>query len=436
MAHPKLKMTDPEPQRFSIFRLFAQRKMAALALLGFASGLPLFLTERTLQAWMTKSNVDLTTIGLFALVSLPYSLKFLWAPFMDRYIPPFLGRRRGWLLITQILLLISIFAMSLHDPTRGLQLLAFNAVLIAFFSASQDIAGDAYRTDVLREREMGAGAAMWVVGYRVALIVTGSFAFIFADRIGWPAVYAVLSGLMLIGIATDFFAPEPVLRDAPPQSLTDAVVLPFKEFFQRSGLGTGLFILLFIVLYRYADWLAQTMATPFFLKTGFSQTEVGVVVGGIGLAATIVGVLIGGVVIAKIGLNKSLWIVLGIQAITNLMYYMLALAGKSMAMLTAAIVIENLAYGLVTASLLGYLMSVCNKRFSATQFALLSSLAAASRSVIVAPAGKWAEMMGWPMFFVFTIAAALPALVMLPWIAPWGAYAPRGAAEHSGETTK
>lgn len=431
-------MTNPTPQptrSYSIFELFGQRKMAALALLGFASGLPLFLTERTLQAWMTKSNVDLTTIGLFALVGLPYTLKFLWAPFMDRYVPPILGRRRGWLLITQVLLLISIFAMSLHDPTRGLQLLAFNAVLIAFFSASQDIVGDAYRTDVLREREMGAGAAMWVVGYRVALIVTGSFAFIMADRIGWPAVYMALSGLMLVGIAADFFAPEPVLRDAPPQSLTDAVVLPFKEFFQRSGLGTGIFILLFIVLYRYADWLAQTMATPFFLQTGFSQTEVGVVVGGIGLAATIVGVLIGGVVIAKIGLNKSLWIVLGVQAVTNLMYYMLALQGKSTAMLTAAIVIENLAYGLVTASLLGYLMSVCNKRFSATQFALLSSLAAASRSIIVAPAGKWAEMMGWPMFFIFTIAMAVPALVMLPWIAPWSGEAPRGAAEHSGETT-
>ena len=432
-------MTNPAPQpprKYSIFELFGQRKMAALALLGFASGLPLFLTERTLQAWMTKSNVDLTTIGLFALVTLPYTLKFLWAPFMDRYVPPILGRRRGWLLITQVLLLISIFAMSLHDPTRGLQLLAFNAVLIAFFSASQDIVGDAYRTDVLREREMGAGAAMWVVGYRVALIVTGSFAFIMADRIGWPAVYMALSALMLVGIVTDFFAPEPVLRDAPPQSLTDAVVLPFKEFFQRSGLGTGIFILLFIVLYRYADWLAQTMATPFFLQTGFSQTEVGVVVGGIGLAATIVGVLIGGVVIAKIGLNKSLWVVLGIQAVTNLMYYLLALRGKSTAMLTSAIVVENLAYGLVTASLLGYLMSVCNKRFSATQFALLSSLAAASRSIIVAPAGKWAEMMGWPMFFIFTIAMAVPALVMLPWIAPWSGEAPRGAAEHSGETTE
>lgn len=426
----------PPPRKYSIFELFGQRKMAALALLGFASGLPLFLTERTLQAWMTKSNVDLTTIGLFALVTLPYTLKFLWAPFMDRYVPPILGRRRGWLLITQVLLLISIFAMSLHDPTRGLQLLAFNAVLIAFFSASQDIVGDAYRTDVLREREMGAGAAMWVVGYRVALIVTGSFAFIMADRIGWPAVYMALSALMLVGIVTDFFAPEPVLRDAPPQSLTDAVVLPFKEFFQRSGLGTGIFILLFIVLYRYADWLAQTMATPFFLQTGFSQTEVGVVVGGIGLAATIVGVLIGGVVIAKIGLNKSLWVVLGIQAVTNLMYYLLALRGKSTAMLTSAIVVENLAYGLVTASLLGYLMSVCNKRFSATQFALLSSLAAASRSIIVAPAGKWAEMMGWPMFFIFTIAMAVPALVMLPWIAPWSGEAPRGAAEHSGETTE
>src|SRR5688500_19922441 len=237
--------------RGSPVRAFTQPKMAALLFLGFSSGLPLYLTRTTLQAWMTKANVDLTTIGLFSLVGLPYSLKFLWAPLLDRYVPPFLGRRRGWLVITQVLLLLTIAAMSLHDPRLGLQALAINAILIAFFSASQDVAGDAYRTDVLHSREMGAGAAIWVLGYRIALLLTGSLAFVLADRMPWPTVYLLLSLLMIVGVVASFLAPEPVLDDAPPRTIGEAVVLPFNEFFTRSGLGRGLLILAFIVLYKY-----------------------------------------------------------------------------------------------------------------------------------------------------------------------------------------
>jgi PAT family beta-lactamase induction signal transducer AmpG len=210
-------------EKGSAFKVFTEPKMAALILLGFASGLPLYLTTRTVQAWMTEEGLTLTTIGLFSLVSLPVSLKFLWAPVLDRYTPPFLGRRRGWLLITQIALLVFIGLMATHDPRTGLTMLAVNTVLIAFFSASQDIVGDASRTDVLTERSMGAGAAVWVLGYRVALLVTGSAAFIIADRFGWPTAYVVMSLLMLVGIVTDFFAPEPVLKDRPPQSLSAAV---------------------------------------------------------------------------------------------------------------------------------------------------------------------------------------------------------------------
>jgi PAT family beta-lactamase induction signal transducer AmpG len=275
----------------SPIRVFGQPKMAVLLLLGFSSGLPLFLTGtgKTIQAWMTTAHVSLATIGWFSLAGLPYSLKFLWAPVLDRYVPPFLGRRRGWLVITQVALLISIAAMALHNPVTGLRMLAVNAILIALFSASQDIVGDAYRTDVLSEREMGAGASVWVLGYRLAMLVAGSAALVLADRISWPTVYLLLASLMLIGIVASILAPEPVLREAPPRTLAEAVVLPFREFFSRSGLIRGIVVLLFIILYKYSDSLAGSMTTPFLLKTGFTQQEIGVVLGGVGLFAIIGG---------------------------------------------------------------------------------------------------------------------------------------------------
>ena len=418
----------------SPIRIFGQPKMGILLLLGFSSGLPFYLTSKTLQGWMTTAHVDLATIGFFSLVTLPYSLKFVWAPVMDRYVPPFLGRRRGWVLITQILLLLAIAAMSLHDPVQGLRMLAINAIAIAFFSASQDISLDAYRTDVLESREMGAGAAVFVLGYRIAMITTGALAFFLADRITWPAVYLILSSLMLIGIATTFFAPEPVLADAPPRTLGEAVVLPFADFFQRVGIGRAVFVLLFIVLYKYSDSLAGSMTTPFLLQTGFSQSEVGAVFLGVGVIATIAGVVVGGAVIGKLGINKSLWIFVVFQGLSNLTYYGLSLAGKDHAFMVAAIITENFGLGLVTAGMTAYLMSMCNKRFTATQFALLSSLMAASRDILVAPAGKLAEIVGWPGFFLITVVMAIPPLLLLPFIAPWARDVPIGAAPHTGET--
>lgn len=415
-------------------RIFGQPKMAALLFLGFSSGLPFYLTSKTLQGWMTTAKVDLATIGFFSLVTLPYSLKFVWAPVMDRYIPPFLGRRRGWVLITQLLLLAAIAAMALHDPRTGLKMLAINAIAIAFFSASQDISLDAYRTDVLQERELGAGAAVFVLGYRIAMISTGALAFFLADRIAWPTVYLLLSTLLVIGIATTFMAPEPVLRDAPPKSLAEAVILPFGEFFQRAGAGRALLVLVFIVVYKYSDSLAGSMTTPFLLKTGFSQSEVGAVFLGAGVIATILGVLVGGAVIGKLGINKSLWIFVVFQGLSNLTYYGLSRIGQSHPAMVSAVVVENFGLGLVTAGMTAYLMSMCNKRFTATQFALLSSLMAASRDVLVAPAGKIAETLGWPSFFLVTVAVAIPPLLLLPFIAPWAKEVPNGAAPHSGET--
>ena len=425
-----------ERPQVSLLGVFGQRKMAALLLLGFSSGLPLFLTSQTLQAWMTKEGVDLTTVGLVSLLALPYSFKFVWAPLLDRYVPPFLGRRRGWLLITQLLLMAAIAAMSFHDPRRGLQLLAVNALVIAFLSASQDIAFDAYRVDVLSEREMGVGASLGVLGYRIALLLTGGAALVLADQMPWPTVYVLMGALMLVGVGATFFAPEPVLRNAPPLSLVEAVVNPFRDFFRRTGALWGIVILVFTICYQLADRFAANMTTPFLLAVGYTQSEVGVVRGGIGLGATIVGVLAGGALIAKLGINRSVWIFAFLQVGSNLAYYWLALQeSPDRGALVAAIVVENFAGGLVTAVFVAFMMSLCSKQFSATQYALLSSLMAIARDAIVAPSGKIAEQTGWPDFFLLTLAAGLPAILLLPFVVPWNREAPRGAAEHTGEVT-
>lgn len=395
--------------------------MVALLLLGFSSGLPLFLTSKTLQAWMTVEGIKLSAIGLFSLVGLPYSLKFLWSPILDRFVPPFLGRRRGWIVIMQVGLLIAIAAMALQNPKRSLQLLAINSLLIAFLSASQDIAFDAYRADVLEPLEMGAGAAVAVLGYRIALLITGSLALILADQTSWQGVYLLLSLLMGIGILASFWAPEPKLQTQPPSSLREAVTLPFIEFFQRLGKLRGSAVLIFIVLYKLGDALVNNMALPFLLKTGFTQTDVGAIQGGMGLVATIVGVLAGGAVLSNLGIARSLWVFGGLQAISNLTYLVLAQLGKNYPFMVVAINVENFCAGLGTAAFVAFLMSLCNQSFSATQFALLSSLMAVSRDILVAPAGRLVEVTGWSWFFIITIFAAVPGLVLLPIFAPWNA---------------
>jgi MFS transporter, PAT family, beta-lactamase induction signal transducer AmpG len=403
----------------SVLQVFQSRKMAALLLLGFSSGLPLFLTSKTLQAWMTVEGVNLRSIGLFSLVGLPYSLKFLWSPLLDRFVPPFLGRRRGWLALAQGALLLAIAAMALQQPRQALQFLAINALLIAFFSATQDIAADAYRTDVLEQREMGAGAAVFVLGYRVALLVTGALALILADQMPWSTVYLLMSLLMVVGLVSSFWAPEPREQERPPESLSEAVILPFAEFFQRSGVIRAVLILVFIVLYKLGDALVNNMSTPFLLKTGFTQTDIGAIQGGMGLLATIVGTLAGGAILSKLGINRSLWVFGGLQAVSNLAYFVLAQVGKNYSFLVITINIENFCAGLGTAAFVAFLMSLCNQRFSATQYALLSSLMAVSRDILVAPAGGLAEATGWPLFFLLSIVAAVPGLLLLPVFAPW-----------------
>lgn len=397
--------------------VWAQRKMAVLAALGFASGLPLYLTSRTLQAWMHAAKVDLTTIGLFSLVALPYSLKFLWAPVIDRYVPPFLGRRRGWMVITQLGLLVAIAAMGTQDPGRALTLLAANALLIAFFSASQDLVIDAYRTDVLAERELGAGAAVFGIGYRVALIATGALAFVLADRMSWPAVYLILSSLVLLGLGATLLAPEPA--GVPPRSFREAVTLPFRDLVERAGLARLGLVLLFVVVFKLPDYFAATMTTPFLLDLGFTQTEIGAVQGGLGIAVTIAGGLAGGALVARLGINRTLWVVGLLHTVSNLSFYGLSLIGHHYPFLVAAIVVENFCAGLVATGFMAYITSLCSVRFSATQYALLSSLMGVSRDVLVSPAGGIAKATGWPAFFLVTVATAIPGLLLLPVLAPW-----------------
>ncbi|HEX8673005.1 MAG TPA: MFS transporter [Longimicrobium sp.] len=413
----------------SLLRLFGQPKMAAILFLGFASGLPLYLTSKTMQAWMTLEKVDLTTIGAFALVGLPYTFKFVWSPLIDRYAPPFLGRRRGWLIVTQVGLVLAIALMGLQNPQSSLRFLAMTAVLIAFFSATQDIAFDAYKIDVLTERERGPGASLGVLGYRIALLVTGSVAFILADHMPWGRIYLIIAGVMLIGVAATLWAPEPKYAQRPPASLADAVILPFREFFGRSGVGLGLLILGFIVLYKLGDAMLNLMATPFLLQAGFSQTDIGAVQGGLGLVATIAGVLAGGAGLARIGLNRSLMIFGILQSGVNIAYYFLALHQGSYSLLVTAVVLENFFQGMGTAALVAFMMALSSPRFSATQYALLSSFYAFGRDQLAAPSGAIAESTGWPTFFLLTIAAAVPGILLLPFFAPWNWDEPRGAAQ-------
>ena len=387
--------------------------MGYLLLLSFSSGMPFYLTSRTLQPWLTLEGVSLTAVGLLSLVGLPYSVKFLWSPILDRFSIRRLGRRRGWMALSQVLLLGGIASMAFGRPATGISFIAVIAIIIAFLSATQDIAVDAYRTDVLEQHEMGAGAGITALGYRIALILTGGGAFILADYTSWPRVYLIMAAFMFVGLVASLRAPEPVDPGEPPASLTEAVVAPFSEFWNRFGAGSAVGVLLFIALYKLGDALISNMTTPFLLQTGFTQTEIGVVQGVIGLTATIVGALAGGALLSQIGIWRALWVFGLLQAGTNLLYMILAQTGQHYGLMVVTITVEHFCSGLGTAAFLAYLMSLCNHGFSATQYALLSSLWAFTRDVGAAPAGRMVEVMGWPYFFLTTFFVALPALALL-----------------------
>ena len=394
------------------FKIFTQRNTLILLLLGFASGLPLALTSGTLQAWMTVENVDLKTIGIFSLVGQAYVFKFLWSPMMDRYTPSFFGRRRGWLILTQLLLVASIFAMGYLDPAKELFWLAALAVLIAFASASQDIVFDAYKTDLLPAAERGSGAAVSVLGYRLAMLISGGLALWIADRyLGWQHMYWLMAGLMLIGVVATIMAPEPDVSEPAPRTIEIAVVAPLKDFFSRNN---AWLILLLIVMYKMGDAFAGSLSTTFLIRgVGFDAGEVGLVNKTLGLLATIIGALYGGMVMQRLSLFRALMIFGILQAVSNAGYWILAVTDKHIYSMGAAIFFENLCGGMGTAAFVALLMTLCNKSFSATQFALLSALSAVGRVYVGPIAGWFVEAHGWPLFYLFSIIAAVPGLLLL-----------------------
>ncbi|MEX5218472.1 MAG: MFS transporter [Nitrospiraceae bacterium] len=385
-------------------------RLGVMLPLGFASGLPLALTGGTLQAWLTMANVELATIGLFAYVGLPYTLKFMWAPIMDRLAPPWLGRRRGWMIVTQLGLAGFLIAMALTGPTAMPHVFAAIALGVAFVSASQDIVFDAYRTDVLKPDERGLGVATWVMGYRLAMIVSGSVALVLADRVGWSITYLCMAGLVLLGTVTIFISPEPAGAQQGPKTMQEAVVGPLKEFFARP---MALALLALIVLYKIGDAFAGSLTTPFLIRgLDFSSTDVGVI-RAFGLGSTILGAFIGGILMPRLGLFRSLLIFGVLQALSNLSFLILAWVGKNYAAMAFAVGFENLTGGMGTAAFVSLVMSLCDQRYTATQFALLSSVEAVGRVFLGWPAAKLVGSVGWGMFFLVTFLSALPGLWLL-----------------------
>lgn len=389
------------------FASLLNRRILVMLPLGFVSGLPLALTSGALQAWLTVEGVDLKTIGIFTLVGLPYTLKFFWAPVMDRVVPPWLGRRRGWMVLTQLCVAASLVLMAMTDPKIHPGWLAAYAVLVAFLAASLDIVFDAYRTDTLQPHERGLGAAVWVNGYRIALLASGAGALALADYVGWQMTYLVMAAVMIAGVVITLVSPDPTVVVDAPKSLKEAVGAPLAEFFSRP---TALGFLAVIILYKLGDAFASALQTAFLIGgLGFSATEVGAVKG-LGIFATLIGAFIGGLLMTKSGLLRSLLIFGVLQAVSNLGFVVLSVMGKSSGMLTAAVVIENVTGGMGTAAFVALVMSLCNPRYTATQFALLSSLEALGRVFAGRPSADVVAFVGWTQFFALTVVVALPGL--------------------------
>lgn len=397
------------------YSIFTERSILVSLLLGFASALPLALSGSTLQAWFASaSSVSLITVGFLSLVTLPYTIKFLWAPVMDRYVPPFLGRRRGWILICQFLLGLTIAAMALFTPAEEPHILMTLAFFVAFLSASADIAIDAYRIDILSPQEKAMGAAMAVNGYRIAMLVSGGLVLVVADYWGWRVAYLLMASLMSIGAITTFFGPEPANQIQPPRKLWDCTILPLKDFIARPQ---ALWILVFIVMYKLGDAFAANLISPFLIrKIQMSLTEIGTLVKFSGFLGTILGTIIGGLWVPKLGWFRSLIIFGIVQTLSNLIYLPLIWTGPNYILAGSAIFLDNMFGGMGTAAFVGFVMGLCNPRFTAFQFALLSALTSIGRTFIGPVAGFVAQTFGWEIYFMSSVLFAIPGLLLLVYL--------------------
>ncbi len=404
--------------------LYTDLRLIIIFFMGFVSGLPFLLTASTLSIWLTESGISLTEIGLFTLVGTPYNLKFLWAPFIDRVPVPLLqralGRRRAWMLVIQILLMVSIIGLGSTDPSRTPFLTAIFSILVAFFSASQDIVIDAYRIDILEEDEQGAGAAMTQIGYRFGLLASGAGALYLASYLSWKVVYTIMALLIIIGVIAAIKAPVPETDRNTLKSqsrgadwLRSTLIEPFVEFFKRNNLSTSIIILSFILLYKFGDAFAGVMANPFYIKIGFTKAQIATVSKIFGITATLSGVFLGGILVKKIGILKSLFICGLLQMFSNLMFSLQAKIGPDVRFLFLTIGVENLSGGMGSAAFVAYLSILCNTAYTGTQYALFTSFMAFGRTWLSASSGWIAQQTDWVIFFIISTFLAIPGLIIL-----------------------
>ncbi len=414
------------PIRQATLKVVFSRRMLVALLMGFSGGLPLLLTMGVLQAWMKEGGVDLTYIGMIALVQVPYTWKFLWAPLLDRFIPPFLGRRRGWLLMSQIALMASIVGLGYSDPVKNTWMMIGAAVLVAFFSATQDIVIDAYRREDLPDEELGLGSSMYVYGYRLGMLLASGGGMILADFISFSQVYFIMALCLLPGVLTTLLTPEPKVSAGIPRTMREAVVNPMVDYFSRNG---AIWMLVFILLYKIGDTMASAITTPFYLEIGFSKTEIGTVVKFFGTAATLAGAALGGLLLLKLGINRGLWIFGILQALSTAGFAILARIGYNISMLSGVIAFENLSSGMGTAAFVAFMASITNKKFTATQYALLTSLMGLPRALASSVTGVMAKNIGWENFFVGCTLIAIPGMLLLFKFAPWHSQSVAAAEE-------
>lgn len=396
--------------------VFESRRIGLLFVLGFASGLPLYLTSQTLQAWLTSAGVPNSRIAALSLVGLAYTFKFAWAPLLDRFRLPFLGRRRGWIVTFQVGLVAAIAAMGMVDPVAEPELLAALAVCVAVLSASQDVVLDAYNADLLAPEERAAGSAVYVLGYRLAMVVTGTLALVLSVHVAWSVIYAAMAALVAVGIVATLAAEEPPAAEGAPRSLAQALYLPFSELFGRLGARRLALVLGFTALYKAGDYFAQSLVIAFLVRGArFSLDEIGAIYQALGFLGTALGGLAAGSLVARFGVRRMLVAFGLLQASTNLLYALLALTGKSFPIFCTAVLVDNLANAMGTATFVAFLMSVCSPAVSATQFALLTSLSSVGQRVFGPFAANVVDALDWSGFFAFTSALALPGLV-LAWL--------------------
>ncbi|WNC73366.1 AmpG family muropeptide MFS transporter [Thalassotalea psychrophila] len=395
------------------------KRMLICIFTGFSSGLPLFFLYQLIPGWLRSEGVSLAEIGLFSLIGIPYVWKFLWSPAMDRYSFPFLGRRRGWMLFTQVCLLLSIASFGYINPTMSIWTVAYLAAAVAFFSASQDIVLDAYRRELLPDHELGIGNSIHVQAYRLSGLVPGSLGFILADHMPWQIVFIVVAAFMLAGIIMTLCVSEARREANAPQTLKQAIVLPFKDFINREGVKSALMILSFLFLYKLGDNMATALQTPFFIDLGFTNTEIGVVAKTASLIAMTIGLAVGGVIMIKLSINRALWIFGFVQIISILGFAALAEIGHNTYALAFAMGFEYLGVGLGTAAFTAFIAKTTNPTFAATQFALFTALTALPRTFANASTGFIVEQVGWTSFFFLCTALAVPGMLMLFKVAPW-----------------